>query len=516
MSGQRNAVVSGAIAMTLAIFVVKVIGVLYKIPLSYLLGDEGMGYFNAAYTVYGFFYIISSAGVPKAVTMVIASGNSVSESNAQSFTKKLLISFGFIGVAVTLIFIVLSSPISALIGNSKAAATMLGIAPSIFFVAEAGVLRGYLNGESKLLPIAVSQVIEALSKLILGLIFAYLGLQLGLTLSMISALTVLGITLGSFFSLLYLYLTVFRKKNCVEKCTDHSYKGKFKQVIKIAIPITLSSSIIAISNVLDIGMIQNGLTASGYTAGEATALYGSYSTLALPMLTLITSLLTPVTAALLPKLVSAHNLNDTEAFNTSLNTAWKITVLIAIPAALIYYLYAFELLDLLFASSSTVNAFECLILLAPSAILLPLLNIVNTALESKGKLFESLISLLFGIAVKIIVSIILVGKSGIGIIGAAIGTSFSYLFSLCMSLIFMSSDKSVKLNVLEALPDLVISLILYVPPFVLIYAVNLCSNSVLSLLLALFLPTAIYLPIAYRSLKHKGIILSKHHNAQKK
>ena len=111
MERKNNSVVRGAVAMTVAALLVKVIGVVYKIPLSYMLGEEGMGYFNSAYTVYGFFYIVCASGAPKAITMIIARiDNEQQEASATTICRKLLYVFSIIGLCMTALLLLLAHP----------------------------------------------------------------------------------------------------------------------------------------------------------------------------------------------------------------------------------------------------------------------------------------------------------------------------------------------------------------------------------------------------------------------
>ena len=165
--------VSGAFSLTVSAIIVKVIGLIYKIPLSHLLGGEGMGYFNSAYTVYGLFYLLCTAGVPKAVTMLVLE---IKEGRGR-FTERQIVrtatgAFFILGTLVTAAFMLFSAPLSSFIGSSKARATMLAVAPSVLFVSLAGVMRGYLSAEMSFLSVAVSQVLDGVGKLVFGLIFA--------------------------------------------------------------------------------------------------------------------------------------------------------------------------------------------------------------------------------------------------------------------------------------------------------------------------------------------------------
>ena len=294
-------IINGAFSLTLSVIIVKALGLIYKVPLSYILTDEGMGYFNTAYTVFSFFYIICTTGVPKAISILVseASGEGSAEKISQIYTTafKMFFLFGFI---ISVVFFALSSPISALIGNKGSYYSMLLIAPSILFVCSSGIIRGYFNGHFKFLPIAVSEIISGASKLVLGLAFAYLAKMLGYGFEVISAFTILGTTLGSFFGFIYLY---FKKRSfcSVNRGQRAQFSPKLaKKILKIAVPLTATSAIASVSSIIDLTVIMKRLRATGNTELQAAILYGNYTTLAIPMLNLVATLIAPLSAILLP------------------------------------------------------------------------------------------------------------------------------------------------------------------------------------------------------------------------
>ena len=178
----------GAAVLAIATVVTKVLGLLYKAPLSRILGDEGMGYFNSAYTVYTFFYILCSAGVPKAVSILVSENDAKNERcGERKIIRKALLFFALFGVLLTLLFLTFSDSICRLINNSGAYYTMLVIAPSVLFVSVSGVAKGHLSGNSRLLPLAVSQLIEGGAKFFLGIAFAVVGYWRGMDIKVLCA-----------------------------------------------------------------------------------------------------------------------------------------------------------------------------------------------------------------------------------------------------------------------------------------------------------------------------------------
>ncbi len=429
----------GTVSLTVSTLIVKLLGLIYKIPLASILGDEGMGYFNSAYTVFAFFYLLCTAGVPKAVMILVSEAKERNGGiSSYGIVRVASVMFLLLGVITCGIFIIFSAPLARLIGNSGSAFTMIAIAPSIIFVALAGVIRGYLSANMMLLDIAVSQVIEGVGKLALGLVLATVGVRLNMPLTMLSAMTILGVTLGSLFGLIYLFICSkikIKNENTGQKHQNGNFAEICKRILSISIPITLSAAIMSITNLIDLGLIMRSLAEIGYSEGRASALYGNYTTLAVPMLNLALSIITPISVAHLPLLTRGFVSRDREAIIDAEKSAIELTALVSAPMMIGMILFSREILGLLFPKSEIELGGALLCLLAPAILFSSLLMIVNTVLESCGKVKAPLISMLAGSIIKLIVSYILITRSDFGIFGAPIGTVISYATALLISLI---------------------------------------------------------------------------------
>lgn len=507
---KKSSIFKGAISLTVAALIVKIIGVAYKIPMSYILGDEGMGYFNAAYTVYGVFYIITSAGVPKSIA--IATADSEDGGISYKAYKSLINLFAIIGALITLLLISFANPLSSLVGSNKSYITLLAIAPSVFFVTVSGISRGFLQGKMKLVPIAISQVIEAVSKLILGILLALLGIHLRLPLPIISALSIIGITFGSVASMIYLLIcSKASKKNDKIEQKHIEFRKLLKKILSVALPITLSSLLISLGGVFDLSIILHGLSALGYDESYTISLYGNYTTLSVPMVTLVSTLLLPITVSLLPKLVKkSKSLN--EWFSIA-NSGFVITFILAIPCSLIFLLYSFDLLDILYGVYPSALAAESLSLLSLSALTLPLLNLMNTYLESIGCVTETLISLIIGIISKITLSLFFMNSS-FGLYVLPLSTVFSYTVSLIISYLILKKKTGIKIPTLS-LGIIIASLVSFSLPYLLIYNVGFFENGLLSMILSVSFSCLIYAISVALIIKAHYFSFYQHQNAQK-
>nr|MBE6544777.1 polysaccharide biosynthesis protein [Oscillospiraceae bacterium] len=437
-NAKGGGIISGAFSLTLSTIIVKLLGLIYKVPLASILGDEGMGYFNSAYTVYAFFYLLCTAGVPKALMILIseakAKGKAIDEANIYRVAMRLFLA---LGISVTALFVILANPLSRIIGNSNAAATMLAIAPSIVFISLAGVIRGYLSANMCLADIAISQIIEGVGKLVLGLVLAVSASKLELSLPVCSALTMLGVTFGSLLG--FIYLSICSKiKLSREKLRQNKVnqaKGVIKRIFAISVPITLSAAIMSITGIIDLTLIMRSLESIGYTESEAAALYGNYTTLAVPMFNLAISVITPISIVFLPTFTKAKVIGDREMSASAEKSAIELTAFVSAPIVIGMTVFASEILTLLFGNSSINVGAPLLCLLAPAIVFASLLMIVNTVLEASGWVRVPVISMLIGSIAKLFVSYLLITNEDVGISGAPIGTVVSYAVALLVSLI---------------------------------------------------------------------------------
>ena len=496
---KNTAFLKGTLLLSVSVVITKIIGVAFKVPLSYILGDVGMGYFNTAYTIYGFFYILCTAGVPKSITLVLTGHGGVcnDEDDRHFVLKSALKLFFIIGAFVTLINIICAPTLARFIGNKDAVMSIISIAPSILFVSMSGAFRGYLGSYERLSEIAISQLFEGVIKLTVGLTLAYIGVRISAPVYVISALAISGITVGSAISFLYLIFTSLFKKTSENTRQKYKINSKDirKSILKNALPIALCASLLNLSTMLDLTMIIKRLVASGESEIYANSLYGNYTTLAIPMFTLVISVLSPVATSFMPRLSTLAVRGDTREFGTQLRGLTLVTLLVSVPASLSFFLYSFDLLDVLFAVNSSAVGADMLISLSLGVCSLTLLTVMNTALESQGKVGVTVFSLLAGAATKFTVSYLLIGRSGFGILGAPIGTVISYTVSLIISLTALEISGVKTRSLAMCALNYLIGLAAFLPPYRMIYCSGFFTSSFFAMLISLALSGVLYIAL---------------------
>ena len=432
--------ISGVFILSLSTLIVKIVGLAFKIPMLSLLGMEGMGYFNSAYEIYALLCVVSTAGLPVALSILISSARAIEDSSKILKTYRAAIKIFFaLGVLGSAIMLVFAKPISEYIGNNDSFYCILAIAPALLFICLASAVRGYCQGFGDMKPTAISQLIEAILKLALGVSFALAGIKKGYSVPIISALAVFGITVGTMISMCYLFIAQKKHKIALpcEDCTGN--RGYYKELLRIALPITLGSAVISLTRIIDMAFIMRRLQDIGISQFRANEIYGAYTTLALPVFGLIPSLISPISMALIPELtvfIKKKNLiGETQTVEKSI----KLTSLLSMPASLAVTVFSRQILSLLFQGQGEAVeiAAPLLSLLGGSVFFSCLITTTNAVLQAYGCVKLPIFSMSVGVAVKAFSSYFLLGTKGIGVYGAPIGSLACNITVVLLNFAFM-------------------------------------------------------------------------------
>ncbi len=447
---KKQSFMKGALILMIANILVKIIGAVFKIPLNHLLGDEGMGYFGIAYTVYNWLFIIATAGIPVAISKMVA--ESRAKGNNGQIQRIFKVSFcvlTFIGVA-GFMFLYFGADFCADKMASPAAATGIrALAPAIFFVALMSVFRGYFQGHQDMVPTAVSEVCEAVGKLVIGYGTAYLLISRGV--QQASAGAVFGVSAGGFFALISLAVIYFvkNKRSAGMHITDSKASKSVGEIvselIKISIPITVGASVFSLTSIIDASMIMRRLqSAAGFDYEHANLLWGAYSGKTITMFNLVPTLITAISISIVPTIASAFALKDTLKARKATEGSLKITVLLTLPCSVGMAILAGPIVQLVFKS---VSAQATLSILGYGIIFVSLVSLTNAILQSTGHTVLPVIHMVIGGVVKIIVNYFLVGNPDINIKGAPIGTIICYAVILLLNLISIKRIMDIRYKI---------------------------------------------------------------------
>ncbi len=451
MSQKKTSFVTGALIIAVSNLIVKLIGAVYKIPLDrFILGTAGIGVYSASYTVYNLLFVISTAGLPVAISKMIAETEANKDYKKSevifSVAKRLLFLVGIIS-AVIMFF---GSKIFAnLIGSPNSYYTTMVMAPSLFFVSLASAYRGYYQGHQNMYPTAISEVIEALSKLIFGLSIAYIVKMQFDTYFLSSAGAIAGITIGTLLSVVFLsfYSIADRSRRKIISLEDfknapisESRTSILKRLIKIAVPITIGASVFTLTSFIDMATVMNTLSGLGYSEEEVTSLYG-YLNRAITFFNMPPTIINGLSISIVPYIASFVATNKMNEAVKSIRSAFKITLALAIPCGIGLCVMATPILDLFYGD--TANSI-LLNIMGISVIFVTFVQTSNAVLQSFGKVWVPVVNMVIGGMFKIFINLLLVSQPQINIKGAPIGTLVCYIVVMILNLTALKRHTKVK------------------------------------------------------------------------
>lgn len=436
----------GMLILSASTLICKVIGLLFKIPMLGLIGIEGMAYFSSAYHIYILLLTLSTAGLPVALSMMTAKssarGDRAEVNRIWQVSLALLLPLGAVGTAVLYFG---AGHFAEWINIPGAEYSIRAISPTLFFICASSAVRGYFQGHEIMAPTAVSQLIESLSKLLLGMGFAYAAIGGGADSPHVAAAAIMGLTAGVAGGALYLGVRKMffpRTRTYRRLYTAASDPAPLRvlaaEMIKIALPVTISASVTSLAGLADTAIITSRLTGSGWAYDTALALYSGYSNLAVPLYNLPTALITPVAMSLVPALTAAVASAEEKTASSILRTAFKVTLCAALPASLGLAVFARPALTLIYPSqgAAVACAAPLLSVLAAAVAFSCLITVTNASLQAYGHPSLPIVSIAAGTTVKVLSEYLLVGSSA-GIYGAPLSTLLCGITVVLFNLLFM-------------------------------------------------------------------------------
>ncbi|MBR3588297.1 MAG: polysaccharide biosynthesis protein [Clostridia bacterium] len=497
---KKQTMLNGALILMIATAVGSIIGALYKLPLTALIGEVGRGYFASAYQIYVPIYAISMAGLPVAVSKLvseyIASNRYRDALNVKKIAGRM---FLITGIAGTLLLMILALPYSVWIcEKTQTVWSILAIAPSIFFCCLMSTYRGYYEGSRNMIPTAVTELIENISRLVIGLALSYIVMSSGMkkfeetgkvlgkaleteseALSALypvaAAAAIMGVTIGTIIAFLYMHIRFkIRGSGITRVQLINSEPAQAKSVtarklINLAVPMVISSLVLNVTNLIDASLIQKclaiaidkdydtiynmykaSLDASG-TLVEDTKNYlvGCYFA-SQDLRNIIPSITMSLGISAIPALSAAFAVKDKGTQKTTIESVLRITSLIALPAGLGLGVLSEPVLTLFYGGTNSQNLIPiaapimavCNYFTFFFAISSPITNM----LQSIGRADIPVKSLLVGSVAKIAADIVLVSNPKYNIKGAVVGTILCYVIIVIINLAMLLKISKVKIN----------------------------------------------------------------------
>lgn len=440
----------GAAILAVSSILVKIIGAIYRIPLGNILPDAVMGDYNGAYNIYNTFLTISTAGLPVALSKTISEANALGRRNqVEKIFKVAFFTFLTMGLISFFCMSVLAGPMAELvISNPKAVYCVMALSPSVLCVCVMSAFRGYFQGHFNMIPTGVSQIIEAGSKLLVGLILAIFFMKtFGDHFGSVGA--IIGVSFGSVVALVFIIFLFLREKRTAAQTpavdTPDPSRTILSALLRLAIPITLGSAATSIVTLIDTKLVMSQLR-TVYEAVDGLApdaaldaarhLYGIYSK-TMSIYNLPFSMMVPLTASIIPAVSAALARRDRVEAQKVSESAVRIGLMIALPMGMGLFALGGPIMGLLFPAIDTSIAGPLLSTLGLASMFVALQLLCNSILQANGMVNLPILAVIIGGIVKIAVNFVLVGNPAIRINGAPVGTLCCFVVVDVLEILFI-------------------------------------------------------------------------------
>ncbi|MBQ8152005.1 MAG: polysaccharide biosynthesis protein, partial [Firmicutes bacterium] len=460
MSDQtKKSLVSGAAVLAAAGLFVKFLGAFFRIPLGNLIGTVGMANYTPAYSLYNFLLVFSTTGLPVAVSKMVserrAVGQYVEAEKVFKLSRTLMLLIGIAGCIFVFLF---ADWIAVKVHVPGSALSMKATAPALILVPLMASYRGYFQGMQEMSPTAVSQIVEQIFRVAIGLTLAIFLMNSTLFTQFTpqergAAGGCFGASAGAFGGLIAVLVVYALKRKKVKaeiKADKEAICEKagpiIKKILWIAIPITIGTAIMPIVNLVDAGVVSTRLEASGWNSHDAQDLYGQLTGFASPLVGFPQILTQAVVLSLVPMVSAAFRKKDTQGLHDNLSLGFRMSMIVGIPCATGLFVLAKPVLLLLYPTQreSAINAAPCLQILAIGFVFLSIVLTITGGLQGITKQMVPVINLFIGVVLKFIITWTLVAVPAINVLGAAVGTVCAYAFAGIMDTVMLIKFTKVK------------------------------------------------------------------------
>ena len=452
-SNKKQTFLHGAALLAIATAVVKLIGFFYKIPLSEIIETTGYGYFTTAYNVYSVLLLVSTAGLPVAMSRLISQASALSHYNqVRKIYNVSRAIFLILGLISTLLMMLGCRILAIALNQPNAWAAILCLGPSALLMGIMSTYRGFFQGQGNMRPTSNSQMIEAVFKLVVGLAAAYAIMKITESIPLAAGGAILGVSVSCLVSVFYLR-RVFNpayKELPVTVDTPKSTRDTAKALLAIAVPITIGSAGLQFLTVIESGMYMGRLVhlietnqymghlvVDGITAqGVADNIKGIYDQ-AMTIFNMPCAFIIPIAISVIPAITSNLTLSNDEAVRATEESAARITGLISLPCSVGLMMLGQPVMGLLWGHTGEdlVLAGQLMGILGISIFLYAIIQYTNSLLQAHGHAHLPVVNMLVAGVAKLGVVYILVSNPKIGILGAPIGAAACYGAIAIMNLI---------------------------------------------------------------------------------
>ena len=455
MSNKSKSIIGGMTVLGLAGVICKLVGVLYSIPLTWMIGTNGLGVYQAVFPAYNLLLTISSAGLPVAVSRLVARSLAKDDPrSAKNVFKTALLLLLTLGSVATIIMLAGSGALAAASDQPTSRIGFQVIAPCVGIVCVLSAFRGFMQGQQNMVPTAISQLIEQVGKVFLALPMAHFGSKMGVEYGAAGAL--LGTTIVEAVALVYMVILYFRRRSSFSRipqlCNEapEAPASIAKQLMTISIPITIGACIVPFSQYIDSIMTVGRLIIAGVPADSAGSVYGLFSGTVIRIINIPTALALAVSMSLVPAISAAKAVNDDAAVVRQTDLGMRFAFLIGLPCSIGMSVLAEPLMRFFYQGSiveeQLILGGQLLSMSGLTIVLFTVVQATTSVLQGLGKQRIPMYTLLAGVVCKIILNYVLIAIPAINIHGAPIASLVCYTVSMVPNLYYMLKYTRSRMN----------------------------------------------------------------------
>ena len=455
-SQKKQNFLQGTALLAMATAIVKIIGAIYKIPLNAIIGKQGFSYYSTAYEIYNVLLMISTAGLPVAMSRMISQASSLGHNNRiRRIFKTSRAIFLTLGIAGSLLMTLFCRQLAQFQNQPDAWAAIGALGPCVLLICVMSTFRGFFQGHGNMLPTSISQVLEAVVKLIVGMLAALLLLKTTKSIPLAAGGAILGVTVSCMASSVFLFGR-FRKAYANLEPTsedDGTFAQTAKQLMAIAIPITIGSAGLQVLTMLETKIYMGQLLGLGFTQLEADSMKGIYN-MSQTIYNMPMAFITPITISIIPAITSYLTLLDHKGARATAESAIRVMGLIAMPCAFGLATLAGPVTALLggYTGDDLVLSTSLMTIMGYNIMFNSVVLLTNAMMQAHGHAVVPVINMFIAGIMRLGVVYLLTGNPNIGIVGTPVGAALCFL---CIAVLNVLSMR----RVLENPPAIVKNLI---------------------------------------------------------
>jgi len=514
MSNKGKNFIKGTVILSAAGLISKLMGFVYRVVLTRIIGAEGIALYQLVYPIYTTLLVISRSGIPVSLAKLIADrfAKNKIKSAYNIFRTGRYLSI-FVGFAFSLLMFALARPlVNFLQWDERSLYAVLAISPAIFIVSIMATYRGFFQGLHNMFPTALSQVLEQLIRMITMISLVYFLMPFGLEYAAAGA--TFGAVTGSIAGLLLLIFIYYKKQNKIwsgikiDNVEYLDFINNTKEIILLGLPITIGALVQPLMNLVDAAIVPQRLLSAGFSSNQVLDLFGQLSGVAMVLVNFPTIITVSLAASLVPSISEAFALKRADLIARRTRKALKLTVLIGFPSSVGLFILARPLTSVIFNVPAGAVPLK---IVSWGVIFITIQQTSSAIIHGLGKPKIPARNLLIGAVVNAFINYTLTGLPEYGIKGAALGTVIGFAVAALLNVISLKKYTSFKINYLTLLFKPILSVLFmgWWTNFIFNYLLNFINLVSINIFITVFSSVIIYLLILLilKEINYDDIIL---------